>query len=170
VLVATVAAVLLAALIAPAVAPAADRVIRSRAGLITSVGPLKPTDTGVSRLTTLFGTPTTVVPRGNGCTVRFSAARITVTLANFGGGGTACDAGRAQFATVNGRAWRTLRGLRVGDPISRMKRLYRQARFRDGRWALLTAPLFGLSVATLEASVADGRVSRLRAYLGGAGE
>jgi hypothetical protein len=170
VLAATLAASLLAVLIAPAAAPAADRVIRSRAGVITSVGPLRPSDAGVSRLTTLFGRPTAAVGRGNGCTVRFSAAHITVTLANFGGGGTACDAGHAQSATLDGRAWRTQRGLRVGDGISRMKRLYRQARVRNGRWELLSAPMFNTTVATLEAYVANGRVSRLRAYLGGAGE
>ena len=124
----------------------------------------------MSRLTALFGKPTSAVGRGNGCTVRFATARITVTLANFGGGGTACDVGRAQSATVNGRAWRTQRGLRVGDSVSRMKALYRQARVRNGRWALQTAPLFGLTVATLEANVVSGRVSRLRAYLGGAGK
>jgi len=167
--IAAISATLVAVLIAPAVASAADRVIRSRASLVTSVGPLKPTDTGVTRLTTLFGRATAVVPRGNGCVVRFSRAHITVTLANFGGG-DACDAGRAQSARVDGREWRTQRGLRVGDRVSRIKRLYSRARFRRGRWELQAAPLFGLSVVTLDASVADGRVRRIQAYLGGAGE
>jgi len=161
---------LVVALATPAAAPAADRVIRSQAGLVSSVGPLKPTDAGVARLTTLFGRRTAVVAKGNGCTVRFSRAHITVVLANFGGGGSACQVGRAQRATVNGREWRTQRGLRVGDRSVRMKRLYPGARRRHGRWELQTAPLFGLTVATLEAVVARGRVARMLTYLGGAGE
>ena len=169
-LTATVALGFLVALIEPAVAPAADRVIRTRAGLVTSVGPLRPTDAGVSRLKTLFGAATAVVQRGNSCIVRFSRTRITITLANFGADGSACDAGRAQSAVVNGRAWRTQRGLRVEDRFSRMRQLYPGSRRRNGRWQLQTAPLFGLTVATLEVSVAGGRVSRIQAYLGGAGE
>jgi hypothetical protein len=163
---AAVATSLVAALVAPTVGTAANRTIRSRAGLVTSVGPLKPTDAGVSRLTTLFGRPTAIVPQPNSCTVRFSQARITVVLANFLGG-SACQSGPVQSAVVNGRAWHTQRGLRVGDRIARLKSLYPQARFRDGAWQLETAPLLGLTVATLRASVAGGRVSRIRASLSG---
>ena len=45
--------------------------------------------------------------------------------------GRPCRAGVLQAATVTSRAWRTTKGLRVGDSVSRLRRLYPAARLRD---------------------------------------
>jgi hypothetical protein len=150
-------------------AAAADHVIRSHAGLISRVGPLKPTTTGERGVERLFGTPKTVHDTGDGCTLRFPRRHITVLLANFGGG-DACAVGSAQFATVDGRPWRTQRGLRIGASEERLLRLYPHARLRRGWWELLQASQFGSTGPTLRARVHDGHVRKLEAFLGGAGD
>lgn len=61
------------------------------------------------------------------CRAEFASPGVSVVLANFGGG-DACtpDGGLIDRLTTRG-PWRTNRGLRVGDPQSRVKRLYPRA-------------------------------------------
>ena len=45
--------------------------------------------------------------------------------------GRPCRAGLFQSATVTSRAWRTVKGLRVGSTTAQLRALYPAARFRD---------------------------------------
>lgn len=77
---------------------------------------------------------------------------------------------------ISGRAWRTPRGLRVGDSRARMLRLYPGARYRGGAypgWWLHSAqlPYGGPGPSQIVwALVTRGRVSSIRVWLGGAGD
>ena len=57
--------------------------------------------------------------------------------ANLGGGG-ACDRGRAQTVRAFGDRWRTAKGLRVGQPLARLRSLYPGATRHRETWWLVT--------------------------------
>jgi len=154
---------------APAASAQDERVIRSVRGIVQSVGPVTPGTDGLQGVRELLGAPTSVRRTSTSCRARFDQLGLTVLLANFGGG-SACVFGSPQTLTADGAGWRTNAGLAVGDPTSRIRQLYGRARFADGRWELQRARLFGTVTPTLWAYPKAGRVARIRAFLGGAGD
>jgi hypothetical protein len=75
-----------------------------------------------------------------GCRVGWHALGVKVLFANLGGG-SACraDLGRSQTARAFGERWRTAKGLRVGQRLSRLRRLYPNATRHGRAWWLVTA-------------------------------
>jgi hypothetical protein len=93
------------------------------------------------------------------------------------GGDPYCQGARAQTGTVSGAAgrrhWQTARGLRVGDSLGKLKRLYPRA--IDGRgWAIVyslhSVIAEGSRLDIVTASIKGGRVSAFKLWFGGAGD
>jgi hypothetical protein len=122
---------------------------------------------------------------------RWADLGITVDLVTFGGlpaGRTGCDEPRSihvNWARVTGRSWFTSLGLRVGDPTSKLRRLYPRAqRNPRGTWPrpsahwLVTrrAACVGIcstnfvTVPQLLAEVRNGRVIAFFFHVGAQGD
>ncbi|HEX6153641.1 MAG TPA: hypothetical protein VFZ19_08990 [Solirubrobacterales bacterium] len=84
-----------------------------------------------------FGRSSSRQPRygGSGCEVRWRKIGVKMTFAYYGGGGgrtAACGANRgiAKSALLQGSSaeqWETSRGLRIGDSLEKLERLYPNA-------------------------------------------
>ena len=75
-----------------------------------------------------FGPPTTVRSRASGleCDARWSGIGLKLVFLDFSS--RACQDGVLVTATITSRgAWRTAVGLRVGDSVARLRRLYPRA-------------------------------------------
>jgi len=89
-----------------------------------------------------------------------------------------CAAVRAQTGTISGAAgrqhWQTTRGLRVGDSLGKLKRLYPRAIKGRGGWAIAyslhSVIAEGSRLDIVTAQVKGNRVSSLRLWIGGAGD
>ena len=122
-----------------------------------------------------LGSPSSVEnPDIPGCTVTWSGLGLRIQFESFGGG-TSCADGRAQAAVVkgpNGRSsWRTQRGLRVGDSLRKLRRLYPNARRKHSARVIVyqaNPPLGDGSIVT--AVIRRHRVASFRLWLGGAGD
>jgi hypothetical protein len=122
-----------------------------------------------------LGTPTSVEnPDIPGCAATWSALGLRIQFESFGGGSSCAD-GRAQAAIVkraNGRSsWRTQRGLRVGDSLRRLRRLYPRARHRPAARVIVYQrnPVLG-DGSIITAVIRKHRVASFRLWLGGAGD
>lgn len=137
----------------------------------SSVGGLRIARADVADARLRFGAPSTSRREPPYTCVR-SWKRIGLTVAFLDlAGGNACRTGVVVRATITSRgAWRTGVGLRVGDSVARVKRLYRDASYhRDlgswtGYWLVTrrTCELGGRQpYPGLLARVRNGRVSAL---------
>lgn len=122
----------------------------------------------------LFGAPSTSrVDSAQSCLQSWKGARLVVNFFTFEG--KPCAKGAALIVTVTGRAaWRTAVGLRVGDPVSRLRTLYPRARLRrgfagdTGYWLVtrqICAEVGGGQYPGLLARIHRGRVSALVARI-----
>jgi hypothetical protein len=120
-----------------------------------------------------FGTPS--LKRGSDVTCRAIWARHALTIDFYNLGGDDPCTRRFGFfgrAIMRGDHWRTSKGLRLGDPVARMRSLYPQARFNTGRrgfrpsgwWLVTRRNRFGLSgtYPGLLAETSHGRVTAFR--------
>ena len=118
----------------------------------------------------LYGKPTTSrVTSPRTCGQSWQGVRLTVTFFTFEN--RPCATGVALIVTVTGRvAWRTAKGLRVGDSTARLQRLYPNARQRtgfageSGYWLVtrqICAEVGGGDYPGLLARMRNGRVSAL---------
>jgi hypothetical protein len=102
---------------------------------------------------TAFGRPSskgTDVPDSNLCTVRWLPLGLDMGFASVPGACTAANLKRSVWfgATIHTRRWRTALGLRVGDSLTRLSRLYPTARLSkrlsvppfDPTWSLVRRP------------------------------
>lgn len=116
----------------------------------------------------LFGAPSSSrVESAQSCVQSWKGVRLVVTFFTFEG--KPCTKGVALIVTVTSRsAWRTAAGLRVGDPVARVRALYPRARFRTGfagdtgYWLVtrqICAEVGGGSYPGLLARIRAGRVS-----------
>jgi hypothetical protein len=114
--------------------------------------------------------------RGGGeiCRVRWARIGVRITFQNFGGVDS-CEpsGGRAQKAVVDDGRWRTAKGLRIGNEITRLRRLYPDAERTPRGFRLVEGILpFGQPrrYAVLGARVSGGRVRAFTMFIGAAGD
>jgi hypothetical protein len=131
-----VAAALVAAVSASAAVP---QVVQGDA----KVGGLQIGRSGPAAARAAFGQPSSARPDSRlSCVLRWPGVGVRLRFLSFEG--HACSRGVLVTATVARRAgWRTGRGLRVGDPVARVRQLYPNARFhrapdgRTGYWLIV---------------------------------
>jgi hypothetical protein len=106
------------------------------------------------------------------CLARWAPIGLAVTLYNLGGlDPCTLRGGLAGTARASGARWRTARGLGIGDPLERLRRLYPGARRSGAIWSLLRDFDQARGAFTpLSAEVRNGRVRALRALIGAGGE
>jgi hypothetical protein len=153
-------------------------------GAITQLGPLRPhrvhdlesheRETSYAAAVEAFGPPPRLrrLARWR-CIARWPGIGLEIDFADYGGGVACRDGGFVQFALVYGDGWHTPAGLRIGDRVRRLRRLYPSAERHGHAWWLVRrysrigeGGWFG----PLTAIVRDGRVRSLRAAVGAAGE
>jgi hypothetical protein len=118
-----------------------------------------------------FGPPATARSRASGVECIADWIRIGLRLAFLDFSGRACQDGVLVTATITSRsAWRTAVGLRVGDPVARVRRLYPRASLHpasppwSGYWLVTRrtcAEAGAIPYPGLLARVWDGRVAAL---------
>ena len=173
--------VLTGALVLPASAVAAT--VELGKTRVVRVGPLSMTNPDGVAVREAFGTPNTTSERYNGttCVAQWRGIGLSAILGDLSGANDACgDTGRIQTITIKGQAggesFHTDRGLRIGQTVTRLRKLYPRAGKHGAGYWLLTGKSFigdcprGCPYAVAEARVTRGRVSSLRLAIGAAGE
>jgi hypothetical protein len=121
-----------------------------------------PRDGKLGRAVALFGQPQIRDPFGfDSCRLVWPVWGITMMVASTSNPAGACgpDA-KHQRSTLTGRRWRTSAGLKIGDPLARLRQLYPKAwREKPGIWWLKTRSFAGLPFPGLEAKLVKGRVA-----------
>jgi hypothetical protein len=122
-----------------------------------------------SQVKKLFGAPSAIqtAAMGRTCKQNWQSASLVVEFFTFET--NPCSKGVALVVTVRGRAaWRTALGLRVGDPVARVRKLYPRAPLKtgvpgdNGYWLVtrkICAEVGGGSYPGLLARIRAGRVS-----------
>ena len=109
-------------------------------------------------------------PRSSGfaCTVRWNGV-LVVDARNFSGSDPCAPrTGYVQSMTTIGSRWRTDRGLRVGQPLARLRALYPNARRVGGGWQITTRR-HASDQPVIIARMRSGRVRAFDAFAGAAG-
>jgi hypothetical protein len=176
------AALLLVALLVPAAAEARPFTISAQGsatsfGEVRAIGNFRPSaDPTYAAALDAFGAPDAERSRfgGTGCRVSWHGQGLKIAFANFGGGSACSPAlGLAQSARAYGDRWRTVRGLRVGSRLRRLRNLYPRATRHGRGWWLITAVSFigeTRRYPVLAATVNGGRVHSFSVYVGAAGD
>jgi hypothetical protein len=145
-------------------------------GVVRAIGDFRPArNPRLGAAIRAFGRPSSRRGGGEICRVRWADLGVRITFQNFGGVDS-CEpsGGRAQKAVVGGDSrWRTAKGLRVGNRVTRLRRLYPRARRTPRGFRLAQGILpFGAPVpyAVLGARVAGGRVRAFTLFIGAAGD
>jgi hypothetical protein len=171
-----------AAALAPAVAAAEPFTLeaggsKSGRGKVRAIGDFHPErNATLGAAIGVFGPPPTLAEgsQGTSCRTLWPAIGLRILFVNLGGG-SACDPalGRSQVARAFDPRWRTARGLRIGDPRRRLRRLYPGAT-RHGRswWLAKGINVFGTGnpYPVLRATMADRRVRSFALQIGAAGD
>jgi hypothetical protein len=175
--------VALAAATTLATAPAAGArpfVIEARGsetgpGVVRAIGDFRPArNPRLGAAIRAYGPTTSRRGGGEICRVRWANIGVRITFQNFGGADS-CEpsGGRAQKAVVDDDRWRTGKGLRIGNRIARLRRLYPDAKRTSRGFRLVEGILpFGepRRYAVLGARVSGGRVSAFTMFIGAAGD
>jgi hypothetical protein len=180
---AALGAAVLAVAGAHAAAPTADArpfVIQTRGsetgpGVVRAIGDFRPArNPRLSAAIRAYGPTTSRRGGGEICRVRWANIGVRITFQNFGGVDS-CEpsGGRAQKAVVVDDRWRTGKGLRIGNGITRLRRLYPDAKRTPRGFRLVEGILpFGQPrrYAVLGARVSGGRVTGFTMFVGAAGD
>jgi hypothetical protein len=172
---------LAAALAAATPADARSSVIEARGsratlGEVRAIGDFKPSrNPTLAAAIRAYGRPTSRRGGGEICRVRWARLGVRITFQNFGGVDSCRPRnGRAQKAVVEGeRPWRTAKGLRLGDRVERLRRLYPRARRTPRGFRLVQGVLpFGAPrrYSVLGARVGAERVRAFTLFIGAAGD
>lgn len=145
-------------------------------GVVRAIGDFRPArNPRLGAAIRAYGEPSGRNGGGEICRVRWADLGLKITFQNFGGVDS-CEpsGGRAQKAVVAGDSqWRTAKGLRIGNGVARLRRLYPRAQRTPRGFRLVAGILpFGspLPYAVLGARVADGRVRAFTLFIGAAGD
>lgn len=124
-----------------------------------------PRDGAVRRAIEIFGAPSSRDGQFEGCRLEWSQLGITMTTYFPLGESDPCGpTGRHVSTTVTDPPWVTSDGLRIGDPVAELARRYPDAREFRGVYELRTRPIAGISLASLEAKVKNGRIVAFTLY------
>jgi hypothetical protein len=117
-----------------------------------------------------------LVAGGSICRARWPGIGLTITFYNLGGQNP-CTPRFGFFgrAIVTGARWRTAKGLAIGDPVARLRRLFPEARHRGvdgfrGYWLVVRTTQAAGTYPGLLARVRDGRVVQFRVHYQAGGE
>jgi hypothetical protein len=115
--------------------------------------------TGLSRA---FGAPASLRRISTGCRGAWPRLGMEVDLYNLGTTGGPCKF--FHHALLTGKRWRTANGLRIGDSLSRLQRLFPGVITHGSwRWLIPRSYIIGpYTYAGLSARVVSGRVVALR--------
>jgi hypothetical protein len=145
-------------------------------GVVRAIGDFKPARNPRLRAAIrAYGQPTSRRGGGEICRVRWADLGVRITFQNFGGVDS-CEpsGGLAQKVVVAGdEPWRTRKGLRLGDGVARLERLYPRATRTSRGYRLARGILpFGTPrpYAVLGARVPGGRVRAFTLFIGAAGD
>jgi hypothetical protein len=107
-----------------------------------------------------YGTPTSRQADNNECSVSWNAYGIKAQFFFLYSAGNPCAPKACHDeSTLSGSKWKTGKGLRIGDSVQRMRKLYPHAQKDVGQsWRLLTRPFAGVRVPTLLATIKTERV------------
>lgn len=126
-----------------------------------------PRDGKVQKAIAVFGQPATrESPRYDQCRLTWPSHGVTMWSYYTNATRDPCGPeGRHASTTVTDRRWRTSAGLKIGDPLRRLRQLYPRAR-KDapGRWRLTTRMFAGVPFPGLEARIVNGRVASFTVY------
>lgn len=120
-----------------------------------------PRDATVERAEAVFGEPSGWRDRiYDRCTLLWQGLGLTMETYYSQGALDPCGpAARHVRTTATDRRWRTSKGLRVGDPAAKLRRLYPKAAHQGkGDWWLILRPFAGIELPGLSARVRNGRV------------
>jgi hypothetical protein len=114
----------------------------------------------LAQATARFGLPTSQRVEGHGLTCHVTWRRLGLTVDFLDFADHACRDGGLVTATMTSRTrWRTALGLRVGDAVARLRRLYPHARLHsDGYWLVPRR-----SCAETGSNAYPGLLARIRA-------
>lgn len=100
-----------------------------------AVGPVRVGSGTLAQATAAYGQPTLIRHRPNVCIARWRPLRLSMQFLAFSG--DPCTSGVLVFSVAASPAWRTDRGLRVGNTRTRLLQLYPRAKAKpDGRWLI----------------------------------
>lgn len=117
-----------------------------------------------------FGRPSSTRRTGGACDLTWSGLGLRIHFYNLGARDPCSrEGGRFGTAVITGRRWRTSLGLRIGDSVTRLRRLYPRARFHRrplywaGWWLVVRTSPYGVTHEHpgLRARVRNGRVVAL---------
>src|SRR6059058_4983248 len=126
-----------AALALPSGATAADLVIKVRNNHVSELGGFRANGSHGTLRNAIraWGRPSTRKSGGGGfCDVNWSTAGVKAVFRSGCG-----DRSRIQWAIVRSKRWTTERGLHIGDPMTKLKQLYPDAKFTVGAFWLYQA-------------------------------
>jgi hypothetical protein len=109
----------------------------------------------------VYGNPSSRHSEGSDCNVAWSSYGIRSQFFVLYIGSDPCS-GKACHSqtTVTSSKWKTDKGLRIGDSVQRLHKLYSRARKQTGgNWALISQSLGGYPLPTLLAHVRAGHVN-----------
>lgn len=167
-------ATLVLALAAPAAADAAFT-ISTRGAAVSKIGPFRPAkDASFDAAIAAFGEATGVRRAGQyACVAEWLNFGLEIRFVTFGGGNPCVPTvGLAQTFEARSRRFRTWKGLKPGAAEARIPELH-PAEKHGRSWWLQRGERpggDGRLLPVLQAKVADGRVTRLTGWIGGAGD
>jgi hypothetical protein len=159
-----------------------SRRIRVGTGGVTQLGGFRPRSESPVEAADELGTPSYVGPNGEGCVIEWRDLGLRVTFASLSGASACSSAGRVDGVELADEqaaqaGWETNRGVRVGMPVEKLRRLYPDAESESlpglGEALVLVEgrSLVGLPrpAPALSATVVDGAVNELRMSVNAAG-
>jgi hypothetical protein len=122
-----------------------------------------PRDGTMRRALALFGQPQIRDPHGWGgleCRLVWPVWGMTMMVRHPDPLHACGPMAKHKVSTITGPRWHTSAGLKIGDPVARLRQLYPKAwREKPGIWWLKTRYLAGLPFPGLEAKIVKGRVA-----------
>lgn len=175
-------AIVATAVAAPAAsAQAPDYTIRATGsktslGKVSAIGGFEPrSDPSLKAATAAFGPPSSrKTTSSSSCQVGWRSIGLRIVFVNLGApGSNSCDAGKVQTVSAFGRVWTTSRGLRIGQSVKTLRKLYPSALRKGRAYRLIGAKSIftdGSRYSVLAAKTNGKQVKSFKLFVGAAGE